>query len=96
MNKIQDIKIQDLAGNDLRKAIIKENSLQPDFIEKHLGNYVYTQGSADVYEIGSKIYNNEAFELEESQKEEFFKLINKCFDGFPPIVPRSIISSLEA
>lgn len=38
MKHIQNIQILDLQGNDIRKGIIKENSLAPDFLEKHLGD----------------------------------------------------------
>ncbi|QZE15347.1 hypothetical protein K4L44_05810 [Halosquirtibacter laminarini] len=92
---VQEIKIKDLAGNDVRQAIIKENALAPDFIEKHLGNYIYSQGSDKVYELGRLIYQGESVEVNEEQKEEFKKLVKSAFEGFPPIVARSIIQSLN-
>lgn len=94
MKHIQNIQILDLQGNDIRKGIIKENSLAPDFLEKHLGNFIYTQGSDKVYELGRMIYQGEPIEISIEDNDELSDLIKKAFEGFPPIVARSLIANL--
>ena len=92
---IQEIPITDLVGNDIRKAIIKDNGLSPNFIEKHLGNFIYTQGSNDVYELGRQIYQGESIEVFQDQIEELKKLVQDAFNTFPPIVARAITQYIK-
>ncbi|MCT4673515.1 MAG: hypothetical protein N4A37_09785 [Prolixibacteraceae bacterium] len=90
---INEVKITDLQGSDIRKAVLQENNLPLDFIEKQLGNYIYSRGSDNIYALGKQIFDKVAITIKEDQKAEFIQLTNECFKGFPTLIPRTIIQA---